>query len=457
MKRISCAATALLALCIAGVPAAADDAATCRNGTGDDKIAACNRLLQRNPKDEVAAYERGTAYFNKREYDRAIADLGQAIQVDPRYAAAYQVRGLAYARKGEYDRAIADYDQAIQLRPNFTYAYDARGEARAAKGKYDRAIADYDQAIRIDSQFTMAYNNRGTAYAFKREFRRAIADYDKALEINPDFVPARQNRERVQAEFAASQQTARPQVADATPSARGQRRVALVIGNSAYRDVPALANPQRDAETVADALRQTGFETVVAMDLDRSGMENALRAFRDRADSADWALVYFAGHGIMSDHVNYLIPTDAKLRDERDVTTEAVSYEEVLKTVGGARTLRLIVLDACRNNPFADRMHRAVTSRSTSRGLAPPPEPDAGTLIAFSARDGQVAADDVDSSANSPFARAFVQELRKPGLEVRRLFDLVRDDVMELTGRRQQPYSYQSLSGRQEYFFVAGK
>jgi uncharacterized caspase-like protein len=100
-------------------------------------------------------------------------------------------------------------------------------------------------------------------------------------------------------------------------------------------------------------------------------------------------------------------------------------------------------------------MHRTVASRATDRGLAPPPEPEAGTLIAYSAKDGQVAADDVDGS-NSPFARAFVTELRKPGLEVRRLFDFVRDDVMEATGRRQQPYTYQSL-GRPEYFFVPGR
>src|SRR5262249_23041956 len=133
------------------------------------------------------------------------------------------------------------------------------------------------------------------------------------------------------------------------------RRVALVIGNSQYRSVAFLPNPRRDASVVADALRQVGFEAVeLALDLDRDGMIKALRSFRDKADQADWALIYFAGHGIEIDRVNYLIPTDARLTDDRDVKTEAVSYEELLTTVGGAKALRLVVLDACRVNPFKD-------------------------------------------------------------------------------------------------------
>jgi uncharacterized caspase-like protein len=125
------------------------------------------------------------------------------------------------------------------------------------------------------------------------------------------------------------------------------RRVALVIGNSQYRSVAFLSNPRRDAKAVADALRQTGFQSVkLAMDLDRDGMVKALRSFRDQADKADWALIYFAGHGIEINRVNYLIPIDAKLRDDRDVPIEGVSYEELLNTIGRAKALRLVILDA---------------------------------------------------------------------------------------------------------------
>jgi hypothetical protein len=360
-------------------------------------------------------------------------------------------RGLAYYRKGEHDRAIGDYSQAITLNSKYTAAYNNRGLAYRRKGEYDRAIADYDQAITLNSKYTLAYLNRAGAYKRKGEYDRAIADYDHALTLDPGNAVVRQDRERVLADLAAQKHAASPSVIGAT----SQMRVALVIGNSAYSAVPILANPRRDAEAVAGALRQTGFQTALAMDLDRAGMMKALRAFRDKADRADWALVYFAGHGIEIDGTNYLIPVDAKLVDDRDLTAEAVSYEELLKATGSARALKLIILDACRNNPFKDRMHRTTASRSASRGLAPPPDPEAGTLIAFSAKGGQLAADDVGGS-NSPFAHAFLEEVRRPGLEVRRLFDFVRDDVMEATDRRQQPYTYQSL-GRPEYFFVAGK
>jgi uncharacterized caspase-like protein len=202
-----------------------------------------------------------------------------------------------------------------------------------------------------------------------------------------------------------------------------------------------------------------GFDNVVlALDLDRNSMVKALQSFRDQADQADWALVYFAGHGIEFDHVNYLIPIDARLLDDRDVKTETVSYEEVLNATVGARALRVVVLDACRINPFKDQMRRTVALRSaTDRGLAAPPETAPGTLVVYSAKEGEVAADEAAAGANSPFAAALVTELKVPGLEVRRVFDNVRDDVLEATGYRQQPFTYGSLPGRRDFFFLSAK
>jgi len=246
--------------------------------------------------------------------------------------------------------------------------------------------------------------------------------------------------------------TARPAAAVAAV-----RRVALVIGNSAYRDVPVLNNPKRDGESVAAALQLAGFQTVqLAADLDRDGMMKTLRAFRDEADKADWALVYFAGHGIEMNRTNYLIPIDAKLADERDVTGETVSYEELLKTIEGARMLRLVILDACRDNPFKRRMHRGIGARGgLDRGLAPPPEQAPGTLIVYSAKEGDVALDE-DGSGNSPFARAFVNQIKSPGREIHLLFDYVRDDVLRATNSRQQPWTYGSV-GKQEFYFIPAK
>src|SRR5262249_28382350 len=135
-------------------------------------------------------------------------------------------------------------------------------------------------------------------------------------------------------------------------------RVALVIGNSGYTSslVQALPNPRHDAKLVADALRQAGFETVELTDLDLAGMVKALQAIRNKADSSDWPLVYFAGHGIEINRANSLLPVDAKLADSRDVKQETVSYEDFAEAIGGAKALRIIILDACRNNPFKTQM-----------------------------------------------------------------------------------------------------
>jgi uncharacterized caspase-like protein len=154
--------------------------------------------------------------------------------------------------------------------------------------------------------------------------------------------------------------------------------------------------------------------------------------------------------------VNYLIPVDAKLLSDRDVGFEAVPLDQALNAAERAKKLRLVILDACRDNPFVNQMKRTLTSasRSVSRGLASI-EPDAGTLVVYSAKDGETALD--GDGSNSPFASAFVKNLQMPGLEVRRLFDVVRDDVMELTDRRQKPFSYGSVSGRQDFYFVAAK
>jgi uncharacterized caspase-like protein len=240
------------------------------------------------------------------------------------------------------------------------------------------------------------------------------------------------------------------------PVLSNDRRIALVIGNSAYANADTLPNPERDANLVADALKRTGFETVTLLtNLRKDALVNALRDFAARAETADWAVVYYAGHGMEVGGVNYLIPTDAKIAADRDIGFEAVPLEQVLNAAERAKKLRLVILDACRVNPFASQMKRTQTiaSRSVSRGLAAV-EPEAGTLVVFAAKDGETALD--GDGINSPFASALVKNLPTPGLEVRRLFDFVRDDVMEATGRKQKPFSYGSISGRQDFYFVAG-
>src|SRR5215831_3968692 len=229
-------------------------------------------------------------------------------------------------------------------------------------------------------------------------------------------------------------------------------RVALVIGNSSYASVATLPNPKRDAEAVTAALRNVGFQSVTMIaDAGREELVQVLSAFAREADSADWALVYFAGHGIEVGGTNYVIPVDARLVSDRDVSVEAISLDQIMTYVEGAKRLRMVVLDACRENPFLAKMLRKDPSRSIGRGLARY-EPVPGSIVVFAAKEGQIALD--GDSANSPFATAFLKNLKVPDLDVRRLFDLVRDDVMETTGRRQQPFAYSSVSGREEFYFT---
>jgi len=254
---------------------------------------------------------------------------------------------------------------------------------------------------------------------------------------------------------AAMSATAPSSVPNVTTSAELGRRVALVIGNSTYSNAPVLANPARDAEDVAGALQRLGFQSVVLeTNLGREKMIDALRTFARQAQSADWALVYFAGHGMEVGGVNYLVPVDANIESDLDMPFAAVPLDQVLNATDRARKLRLVILDACRNNPFANKMTRtaSVSSRGVvDRGFARI-EPDAGTLVVYAAKDGQTASD--GDGPNSPFTTALLKNLARPGIEVRRLFDNVRDDVRDVTRQRQQPYSYGSISGREDFYFL---
>src|ERR1700716_2957622 len=228
--------------------------------------------------------------------------------------------------------------------------------------------------------------------------------------------------------------------------ASAEKRVALVVGNSNYKNAAQLPNPANDAAAIAATLKGAGFDVVDSrLDLQSADMRRALREFADQARDADVAVVYYAGHGIEIDGTNYLIPTDAKLERDTDIYDEAFSLDRVLLAIEPARQLRLVIVDACRNNPFADTMRRTVPSRTVSRGLARIEPTTSNTLVAFAAKAGLTALD--GNSKNSPYATALVKHIATPGLDVRRAFGFVRDDVLQATGNRQEPYVYGSLGG----------
>src|ERR1700681_196620 len=228
--------------------------------------------------------------------------------------------------------------------------------------------------------------------------------------------------------------------------ALAEKRVALVLGNSAYQNVPRLPNPVNDGAVIAATLKDAGFDVVDSRhDLPAAETRRALRDFADRARDADIAVVYYAGHGMEVDGTNYLIPVDAKLERDTDVYDEAFSLDRVLLAIEPATRLRLVILDACRDNPFAKTMKRTVASRAVGRGLAKIEPTSPNTLIAFAAKAGSTASD--GDSKNSPFTTALVKYLPRPGLDLRKVFGFTRDEVLKVTNNKQEPFVYGSLGG----------
>lgn len=225
-----------------------------------------------------------------------------------------------------------------------------------------------------------------------------------------------------------------------------EKRVALVIGNSNYEKAARLPNPANDAALIAETLRSAGFENVeLRRDLKVGDMRRALRDFMDKSREANVAVIYYAGHGIEVDGTNYLVPVDAVLERDVDVYDEALTLERVLVSVEPARQLRLVILDACRDNPFTRSMKRTMATRAIGRGLAKVEPTSPNTLIAFASKAGSTASD--GDGRNSPFTTALVKHVTRPGLDLRRAFGYVRDDVLKSTSNRQEPYVYGSLGG----------
>ncbi len=242
----------------------------------------------------------------------------------------------------------------------------------------------------------------------------------------------------------------------ASGGAQAEKRVALVIGNSAYRHVAKLPNPTNDAAAISLLLRRAGFDVVeTRSDLGANEMRRAVRDFSDTARDADMAVVYYAGHGIEIGGANYLIPVDAALQRDIDVEDETVSLDRVLALLEPARRLRLVILDACRDNPFLGTMKRTMASRSVGRGLARVEPVGSDTLVAFAAKAGSTAAD--GNSVHSPFTAALLQHIATPGLDLRIAFGRVRDEVLKNTGNRQEPFVYGSLGGGNVALVSAGQ
>jgi tetratricopeptide (TPR) repeat protein len=484
----------------------------------DKAIAAYSAAREADPDTVAYLNSRGIAYERKGDDDHAMADYNLALQMRPVYGSAYNNRGTLYLRKGALQSALDDFNAALKYTPNMYIAHTNRArvltinkdfegalaeftEAQkidpaavqtashrcvtyTAMGKFGEAIADCSSVIEKQPKNQFALTNRANAYLAKGDLDAALKDYNFVLGLNPNNVRAHAGRGQLferrrdlaqaradyrsasfaltpfdEIDTALARSTARERLTALTPQGPGAatttRRVALIVGNGAYKNAHPLDNPPRDAKLIAATLRDVGFQTVtLANDLTRDKFFEALHTFAREAEKADWAVVYYAGHGLEIGGVNYLVPVDARLAADRDAETEAVALEQVIASVGGARKLRLVMLDACRDNPFAPAMQRTIALKLVDKGLSNI-EPGAGFMVVYAAKHGETALD--GEGADSPFAIAVAREIKEPRVEVRKLFDIIRDDVWTASKHQQQPFTYGSPPGREDFYFVAGK
>jgi tetratricopeptide (TPR) repeat protein len=458
----------------------------------DRALAELEKALAMQPSLAEAYAIRSNIYLRKVNYDRAMADSTKAIGLKPDVSMAWAVRALAQLEQGNSAAALTDLNEAIRLDPrDETYRLlraeiwfrqgltaDAqaevdrvqgwnprsarmqlmRGRMALAQGRTEVALGEMTQAIEQDDQQPFAFATRAAAWERAGRTDLALADYRRALTLPADDKMDRDAqataRERAAALTAIAAKAPAAGAAVSVAAAPPGRRIALVIGMGAYANVPALRNPVNDARAVADLFRRLGFvEVIEREDLTRAKLEEALKDFGDKAGEADWAVIYYAGHGVEMNGVNYLVPVDAKLARADHVEDEAVTLTRVLSKAEAARQLRMVILDACRNNPF--RMAAAEgRSRSLGRGLSAV-EPARGVLVAYAARDGTTA-DDGDSE-HSPFAQALLANLETPGVEINIMFRRVRDQVLARTNNVQEPFTYGSLPGQEFYFREAAR
>ena len=237
----------------------------------------------------------------------------------------------------------------------------------------------------------------------------------------------------------------------ATTSVVAAERVALVIGNAAYQHAPHLSNPRNDAKAIAAAFSNLGYEITQVYDADLNTLQNRLKTFGRQARRAESVLVYFAGHGMEVGRHNYLLPVDARLEYAADIAFEAIQLDNLLKQISTAHGHRLVILDACRDNPLATQMQRTDGTRSTSyRGLGRI-EPSHQTYVAYASKHGSRALDnDPNHSGHSPFAASLLAHINKP-LPLERLFGSIREDVLARTNNTQEPWLYGAVGSQPIY------
>ncbi len=479
------------------------DAACTQSNDADVKMKACTDLLQSgrrlstSDKAKYLAY-RGWAHTQKQDYQAALADLDMSIALDDRQFGSRGSRAGIHRVLGSLDLALKDIDACIRLAPRFAPARTVRGDILRDKGDSDGALKEYDDALKLDPTELSAMTGRSITYRIMGHSKEAQAALAHALaldnriaeiyvaqgqlaESDYDIVKARQAYLRALEQPRSIRFTNKPgspifdatryhKIATArlavlnnalqdiasspTAAAAPMQKLALVIGNGAYRVANTLPNPPNDARRISQELRSIGFETTEGIDMSSDAMRRAVKDFLAKAPHAKITLIYFAGHGMQIDGRNYLVPIDAQLASGKSLTEDLIDLDFIMAGLDDKLRTNVIVLDACRDNPFASRtLADSAASRSVAirSGLAPQAGLSsggtlgAGTLIAFATAPGQVALD--GEGAGSPFTLALARHINTPGLELQQMLTRVRSEVVAATKGKQVPWSNSSLLG----------
>jgi len=342
------------------------------------------------------------------------------------------------------------------------FAFFARGLVWLDKRDYDHAVSDFDAAIRLDSDYTAAFTNRGLAFERKGELERARKDFEAALALPEKYRDGRwahdTARERLAGlpPAASSSATAAsdsksdphssepPRTPQRTTIERGPR-IALLIANRDYPDAdPPLTQPEKDARSLAEELKHMGFETEVAQNLPKLGLQRAIESFNKKIKPGAIALLYFSGYGIQTNHQTYLLPTDARIWNEADIRRDGTSLETVLQEMNGhGAAVKLAIIDASRRNPYERRF------RAAAAGLAPVTVAK-DSLIIYSGGLGQTSND--TAGEQRIFMSELLKELRSPGISADEIFSRTRIGVSRATDAEQVPWVASSLI--ESFYFV---
>jgi tetratricopeptide (TPR) repeat protein len=353
---------------------------------------------------------------------------------------------------------------APQTQLDIKYKID-NGEIREAKGiavarDTVRIVLPTDEALfeefRKGQMLAITAGQGGSQFSLKTT-SRMLAELMKCAKDNGGTATARSldMTPKPDAPAAAmltvpppAQQAAVAAPAPAAPAATlikpTERRVALVIGNSAYRYAPKLENPKNDAADLSNALRTLGFEVIEGKDLDRKGMEDSISQFTDKIKTAKLAAFFYAGHGLQIDSENYLVPIDGRIERVADLNTNAVSLRYVLAQLEKDKRVNLLFLDACRDNPLLNSINLSLETRTATsgKGLAQM-KAAIDTLVVYATQPDNVALD--GSGRNSPFTTALLKHMQTPNIEISGLMKRVRSDVAAATKEAQVPWDHSSL------------